>query len=62
MKLNKAEKFVKRQFEEGKTRLQVLEAIAAKLGTFNLPPEYENAMVTQDPLYDIEDGVLKVVE
>jgi len=52
MKLNKAEKFVKRQFEMGKTRNQVREAIFEKLGNWNFPPEYENALATQDPLYD----------
>ena len=55
MKLNKAEKFVKRQFEIGKTRNQVHVAISEKLGTWNFPPEYENALVTQDPNYDIHD-------
>lgn len=52
MKLNKAEKFVKRQFEIGKTRNQIREAIYEKLGTWNFPPEYENALVTEDPNYD----------
>jgi hypothetical protein len=55
MKLNKAEKFVKRQFESGLTRNQVREAIWKKLGTWNFPPEYENALATQDPNYDIHD-------
>ena len=55
MKLNKAEKFVKKQFEAGKTRNQVREAIFEKLGTWNFPPEYENALATQDPNYDIHD-------
>jgi hypothetical protein len=58
MKLNKAEKFVKRQFEFGKTRNQVHEAIFEKLGTWNFPPEYENALATQDPNYDRDNEPL----
>lgn len=51
-KLNKAEKFVRRQVDLGKTRNGVREAIFDKLGTWNFPPEYENALATQDILFD----------
>jgi hypothetical protein len=54
MKLNKAEKFVKRQFETGKTRNQVREAIFEKLQTWNFPPEYREALAKFDPLHDTE--------
>lgn len=54
MKLNKAEKFVKKQFEKGLTRNQVREEIFAKLDTWNFPPEYQNALATQDPNFDKE--------
>ncbi len=54
-KLNKAEKFVKKQFELGKTRNGVREAIFEKLGTWNFPPEYENALATQDPNYGTDN-------
>lgn len=53
-KLNKAEKFVIYQIESGKTRNQVREAIYEKLGTWNFPPEYENALIQFDPTYDPE--------
>ena len=54
MKLNKAEKFVQRKFKLGKTRNGVREAIFEKLGTWNFPPEYENALVEFDPLVNGE--------
>ena len=53
-KLNKAEKFVVYQIESGKTRNQVREAIFEKLGTWNFPPEYENALVEFYPTSDDE--------
>ena len=53
-KLNKAEKFVVNQIESGKTRNQVREAIFGKLGTWNFPPEYENALIELDPTSDSE--------
>jgi len=54
MKLNKAEKFVQRQFKLCKTRNGVEAAIFEKLGTWNFPPEYENALVKFDPLFTDE--------
>ncbi len=62
MKLNKAEKFVKRQFESGLTRNMVREKIYEKLGTWNFPPEYENALATQDPNYDTNNEPLLGVD
>ncbi len=56
--LNKAEKFVKRQFKMGKTRTQVYEAIFEKLTTWNFPPEYNEAFAKFDPLFD-RDEVLQ---
>ena len=53
-KLNKAEKFVKRQFELGKTLNQVRVAIFEKLYTWNFPPEYINALTSEDPTFDGE--------
>jgi hypothetical protein len=62
MKLNKAEKFIKRQFEKGMTRNMVREAIFKKLGTWNFPPEYENALATQDPNFDKDNEPLLGVD
>lgn len=53
-KLNKAEKFVKRQFESGKTRNQVREAIWKKLDNWDFPPEYKEALVLFDPFHDTD--------
>lgn len=43
-KLNKAEKFVVKQVEEGKTRQGVVEAIFWKFGNYTFPPEYKKAL------------------
>ena len=56
MKLNKAEKFVSQMFKIGLTRNQVREAIFEKLGTWNFPPEYEDALATQDPNFDRDNA------
>ena len=61
-KLNKAEKFVVKQIELMKTRNQVREAIFEKLGTWNFPPEYENALVTFDPNYEKDNEPLLGVD
>jgi len=57
MKLNKAEKFVNAQIKLGKTRNGVRLAIFQKFRTWNFPPEYENALATQDPNYEPVLGV-----
>jgi hypothetical protein len=49
MKLNKAQKFIKRLFEEGYSRIEVRGAIFDKFNTSNFPPEYEEALVEFDP-------------
>jgi hypothetical protein len=52
MKMNKADKFVKSRVKLGITRNSIREAIFNKLGTWNFPPEYENALLSQDPTYE----------
>jgi hypothetical protein len=52
MKLNKAEKFVKSWVKLGRTRNAIREAIFDKLGTWNFPPEYEDALKTQFPNHE----------
>jgi hypothetical protein len=57
MKLNKAEKFVEAQSKLGKTFEGIRSAIFEKLGTWNFPPEYKDALIGYDPLNDCLDGI-----
>lgn len=52
MKLNKAEKFVKSWVKLGRTRSAIREAIFDKLGTWNFPPEYKDALLSQFPNHE----------